>query len=419
MDLFSTDSELAHDGRLPADGAAQPPLSVSALVNGLKALVEDGYSDVVVEGELSNFHRARSGHCYFTLKDAEAQIDGVMWRYRAQQLFFEPEDGLRVQLTGDATIYERRGRLQVAARAMTLAGEGALQKAFEELKTRLRAEGLFDAACKRELPLYPERIGLVTSGQSAALQDLLSVLERRFPQVQVTLAPVPVQGLGAAPAIARAIGAFNALSPAEGRPDLLIVGRGGGSAEDLWAFNEEEVARAIFASNIPTISGVGHETDVSIADFTADVRAATPSMAAELAVPDRRETAALVRSLCDRLHERTTGRLRESRRRVEHLTATRTFLRPVDRLHATAQRLDDLTGRLQRAGTHVVAQHHRDLDRLHLRLEAAHPEAPLRRGYACIERDSHPVRAAAELGAGDAVTLRFLDGRRAARVEDA
>ncbi|HMB89444.1 MAG TPA: exodeoxyribonuclease VII large subunit, partial [Rhodothermales bacterium] len=261
-------------------------LSVSDLTRGLREVVETQFDNVWVEGELSNFRQYRSGHCYFTLKDDDAQLRCVMWKHFTQYVFFDPQDGMLVRLHGHASVYETRGELQLVTRSMQLAGEGALQKAFEELKQRLEAEGLFAPGHKQSLPPYPESIGIITSGDGAALHDILSVLSRRFPQVRVLVCPVHVQGMGAAEEIAEAITTFNSLPPGDDfRPDVLIVGRGGGSAEDLWAFNEEVVARAMYDAEIPTISAVGHETDYSISDYVADVRAATPSMAAELVVP--------------------------------------------------------------------------------------------------------------------------------------
>lgn len=394
----------------PSSGA----LSVSELTSGLSTLVEAEYSDIWVEGELSNFKRAASGHCYFTLKDASAQIRCVMWRHLTKYIFFSPEDGMQVRVHGDASVYERRGDLQIVARAMRRAGKGAMQEAFEQLKQALKAEGLFDTERKKPLPAFPTTIGVVTSGTGAAVQDILSVLERRFPLARVVLCPVPVQGPDAPEAIARAIAALN--DPATLQPDVLIVGRGGGSAEDLWAFNEEIVARTIAESDIPVISAVGHETDVSIADFVADERAATPSMAAEIAVPDRRDLSERIRTLADRLRERTTTIIRDARRRVEQMTASRAFHEPVHRLRHHQQTLDALVNRLQRSGPHVVDQHRHRLARLRDRLRAADPEAPLRRGYALVESHGTAIRSADTLRPQDAVTLRFIDGSHPARI---
>ncbi len=392
-------------------------LSVTELTRGLSDLVEREYDDVWVEGELSNFTRAASGHCYFTLKDADAQIRCVMWKYLTQYVYFEPEEGMQVRVNGHASVYERRGDLQIMAQAMRQAGKGAQQEAYEQLKQKLQAEGLFDRERKKALPAFPEKIGVVTSGEGAALQDILSVLERRFPPAQVVLCPVPVQGLDAPQAIADAIAAFNDL-PADDdqRPDLIITGRGGGSTEDLWAFNEEVVARAIAASDLPVVSAVGHESDTSIADFVADERAATPSMAAEIVVPDRRDVAARVRDLHDRLHDRVTRQLQDARQRIDALVSSRAFHSPVRRLEQHRQHLDALVERLERSGDRITEQARARLDQLRSRLQALDPEQPLRRGYAYPTRDGAPVPSAEALEEGDLLRLRFHDGNRAAEV---
>jgi len=414
-DLFSDPSA---DGAAPADGS--DVLSVTDLTEGLSALVEKHYGSVRVEGELSNFSRAASGHCYFTLKDESAQIRCVMWRYLTKYVYFEPEDGLQVRITGKASVYERRGDLQILVDSMRRAGKGAQQQAFERLKRKLDAEGLFDADRKKPLPTFPLRIGVVTSGEGAALQDILSVLERRFPCVEVILCPVPVQGIDAPQAVADAIARFNAAPPDHPhRVDVLIVGRGGGSAEDLWAFNEEVVARTMADSDIPVISAVGHETDTSISDFVADERAATPSMAAEIAVPDGRELDLQIRALADRLRDTTVRRLNDERLRVRHLVDSRTFHEPVRRLREMQQTLDGAIDRLHRSAQRITETRHHRLERLRDRLRSADPEAPLRRGYAMVERDGATVRRAAHLDLGDRVTLRLSDGTRDAKITGA
>ncbi len=393
--------------------------SVSDLVGGLKRIVEAHYNDVWVEGELSNFRRYRSGHCYFTLKDEDAQLRGVLWKGYARSVFFEPQDGMLVRVRGYVSIYEPRGEMQLVTQSMQLAGEGALQKAFEALKKRLEAEGLFAPSQKRPLPAYPETIGVVTSGDGAALHDILSILRRRFPQVRVLVCPVRVQGLGAAEEIAEAIVTFNALPPGDPfRPDVLIVGRGGGSAEDLWAFNEERIARALFAADIPTVSAVGHETDYSISDFVADIRAATPSMAAELVVPDRRDVAALVGGLYAHLHDHLTDQIGDARQRILSLTGSYRFHKPVERLRQAQQRLDEITARLHRSTRHRLQQQRQHLEALERRLDALDPQRPLLRGYIRVERDGIPVREAAQLHPNDQIMLHFKDGTRQAHVDE-
>ena len=392
-------------------------LTVSELTSGLSALVEAEYDDIWVEGELSNFTRAASGHCYFTLKDEDAQINCVMWRHLTKYVFFEPEDGLQVRAHGTASVYERRGDLQILVRAMRKAGRGAMQEQFEQLKRTLQAEGLFDAERKQPLPAFPERIGVVTSGVGAALQDIQSVLDRRFPLARILLQPVPEQGMDAPQAIADAIGAFNALPTEDDRrPEVLIVGRGGGSAEDLWAFNEEVVARAIAASHIPVVAAVGHESDVSIADFVADERAATPSMAAEIIVPDRRDLEERLRTLHHRMHDRLTRRVQQTRQHVRSLANSRAFHEPVHRLQQKRQQLDGLIGRLQQSTGRAIDQQRHRLHRLRDRLTAADPEAPLRRGYVRVEHGGQPVNTAHELAPNDTVTLHFQDDALIAQI---
>ena len=402
----------------PTNNTATPPvLSVAELTRGLSDLVEDRYDDVWVEGELSDFTRAASGHCYFSLKDEDAQIRCVMWKHLTQYVYFEPEEGMQVRVNGHASVYERRGDLQIQAQAMRQAGKGAQQKAFEELKQTLQAEGLFAPERKQALPAFPDTIGVVTSGQGAAIHDIQSGLARRFPPAEVVLCPVKVQGLDAPRAIADAVAAFNDL-PADDaqRPDLVIVGRGGGSTEDLWAFNEEVVARALDASDLPVVSAVGHESDVTIADLVADERAATPSTAAELVVPDRRDVAERVRGLHDRLRSRVTGRLQATRQRVDALVASRAFHAPARRLEQHRQHLDALVDRLERGGARAVDQARTRLTRLRDRLHALDPEQPLRRGYVHLTQDGTSVQSAESLQDGDRVRLHFQDGHRDAEV---
>ena len=396
---------------MPSSASDSDVLSVTELTRGLSALVEEAYDDVWVEGELSDFTRAASGHCYFTLKDDDAQIRCVMWKHLTQYVYFEPEEGMQVRVNGHASVYERRGDLQIMAQAMRQAGKGAQQQAYEELKQKLQAEGLFDADRKQPLPPFPETIGIVTSGEGAALQDILSVLKRRFPPAEVVLCPVPVQGLDAPQALADAVAAFNDLDDtSDQHPDLMIVGRGGGSTEDLWAFNEEVVARAVAGSTIPVVSAVGHESDVTIADFVADERAATPSMAAEVAVPDRRDVAAHIRQLHDRLREHVSGRIDTARQRVDALVSSRAFHTPIRRLEHHRQHLDAMVDRLTRTGNRLTDSARSHLERLADRLQAADPEQPLRRGYAYPTHDGNPVESVDALASGERLRLRFHDG---------
>lgn len=394
-------------------------LSVAELTGQLKELVEHNLDEVWVLGELSNFRKYRSGHAYFTLKDEDAEIRGVMWRTYIRNLFFEPEDGMLVRVRGKASIYPKRGELQLVASSMQPSGQGSLQQAFEELKRRMAREGLFDAELKKRLPSYPESIGIITSGDGAALHDILSILKRRFPQVRVLVCPVLVQGFGASSQISEAIEAFNSLPEGdEFRPDVLIVGRGGGSTEDLWAFNEEKVARAIFSSQIPVVSAVGHETDFSISDFVADVRAATPSMAAELVVPNRRDVELLIQGYCEVLKDFTEGQIRESRQHILALIRSYAFHQPVALVEQYQQRLDQLEDRLIKNVALRLNSHSQHLRYLSDRLTLLDPRRPLTQGYVRVQRDGKAVNHASKLIVGEKVNLEFIDGSRTARVEE-
>ncbi|MEM1126265.1 MAG: exodeoxyribonuclease VII large subunit [Bacteroidota bacterium] len=401
----------------PAPDAAADAVPVGVLVGQLKATVEATCTDVWVEGELSNVSRPASGHLYFTLKDTDAQIRCAMWRHFAERVGVPPRDGMQVRVRASASVYERRGDLQLIVRRLQPAGEGALRRAFEALKQRLEAEGLFDEGHKQPLPVYPETIGLATSGTGAALHDMLTVLGRRFPHVRVLVCPVRVQGVGAAEEIAEAIEAFGAVPPGDPlRVDVLIVGRGGGSAEDLWAFNEEVVARAVHACPIPVVSAVGHETDTSISDLVADRRAATPSMAAELVVPDRREVAAYVQGLQATLHAALSEAVTTRRQRVRQITASYAFNRPLDQLRQTGQHLDELIRRLDRAVDTNVAHRQQQVEHLRQQLALLDPRRPLAQGYVRVEREGRPIVHAEALRPDDVVMLRFGDGVRTARI---
>ena len=399
------------------DFAFEPRIwRVGELAEALCETVESLYDELIVEGELSNFRRHRqSGHCYFTLQDGGAQLRCVMWARQVQRLYFRPEDGHQVQVRGRLTFYKPRGELQLIATSMTLAGAGARQQAFEALKRRLEAEGFFDPNRKRPLPRFPRRIGVVTSDSGAALQDILSILRRRFPVVEVLHCPVRVQGLQAAPSIARAIRLMNRL-PEDRRPDVLIVGRGGGSVEDLWAFNEEVVARAIFASYIPVISAVGHETDVSIADLVADRRAATPSMAAEIAVPDRDELEIMLTRTVQVMRQYLRQGLDRRRQHVHMLLHHYGLRRVPDRLARLQDELQRLEASLQQQVRQLLERRRQTLALLQSRLAAFDPQLPLRRGYVRVRCNGSLATRAHQLRPGDAVTLEFYDGRHDARI---
>jgi exodeoxyribonuclease VII large subunit len=348
-------------------------LTPSSLNRLVRDLLGDVLPQVWIEGELSNVAKPASGHLYFTLKDSGAQVRCAMFKLKASALRFRPVDGMQVLLRAKVGLYEPRGEFQLVAEYMEPAGEGALQREFEQLKARLAAEGLFEEQRKRALPVYPRRIGVITSATGAAIRDVLSVLARRWPLADVEILPVPVQGREAPPAI---VGMLRKAS-ASARYDVLLLTRGGGSLEDLWAFNEETVARAIHASAVPVVSAVGHEIDFSIADFVADLRAPTPSAAAELLVPDAVAIGRHLRQLQQRMHALLQRRLQANAQRVDHLLARLQTQRPQARLQRDRERLLHLQRRLTAALREQGQLRHSRLDRLHARLLAQHPRARL------------------------------------------
>jgi exodeoxyribonuclease VII large subunit len=317
-----------------------------------------------------------------------------------------PADGMKVLVAGRLAVYEVRGVYQIDAASIRPLGVGELQAAFERLKSKLEAEGLFAESRKKPVPAFPERIGIITSPTGAALQDMLRAIRGRYPGVEVIVAPVRVQGAGAAEEIARAIAQLNLL----GEVDTLIVARGGGSLEDLWAFNEESVARAIAASQIPVISGVGHEVDVTIADLVADVRATTPTQAALLALPDRTALLENLRELCYTMRDRLGTQVKTHRREISAILKSYAFNRPVDLLRQHTQRRDDLSRTLVSAGTHDLTLRKARLDALHQRLDALGPSRVLQRGYAIVRKHGHAVQSRKGLSPGDAMETTFHDG---------
>jgi exodeoxyribonuclease VII large subunit len=398
-------------------GSARHVYTVSDLTTEVKAVLEDGFSAIWVEGELSNFKHHTSGHMYFTLKDAQAQLRGVMFRGSNRLLRFRPEDGMAVLAFGSLTVYERRGEYQITVEHLEPKGVGALQVAFEQLKARLEGEGLFDPARKRPIPRLPRQVGIVTSPTGAVLQDMLTILGRRFPGLDILVHPVQVQGEGAAVDIARAIGRLGARSDL----DVLIVGRGGGSLEDLWAFNEEVVARAIAACPIPVISAVGHETDVTIADFVADLRAPTPSAAAELVVAQRDELRQRVDELALRAEAAALGMIGMLHDRLRMLRRHLGVLNPVAQVARQAERLEGLRRRLQARWELVHLGRREHLARLAGRLDALSPLSILARGYSiCFSLPAREVvRDVSGVPVGGRVAVRVHRGEMTCLVQAA
>jgi exodeoxyribonuclease VII large subunit len=418
-----------------APGDNSPALSVSELSGALKRTIETAFGQVRVRGEISGFKRHGSGHCYFTLKDENACIDAVIWRGNATALAFLPEDGAEVIATGKLTTYPGRSKYQIVVDRMELAGEGALLALLEKRRKALAAEGLFAAERKRKLPFLPRVIGVVTSPTGAVIRDIIHRLEDRCP-TRVIVWPVPVQGEGAAGKIAAAIRDFPSIEP---RPDLLIVARGGGSIEDLWAFNEEEVVRAAAESPIPLISAVGHETDTTLIDHAADRRAPTPTAAAEMAVPVRSELVAQLGELQHRAQQCLSRRVERGRERFDSTVCR--WPEPQTIFAPLAQRLDDVGERLPRslgarAGSAradlnlVAGRLRRDLidqriGRLTQQLsglwrlaELAHPDKPLSRGFARVTgRDGRTLTRAHDAREAHSLTLHFADGAVDASVD--
>lgn len=439
------------------DRKALTPSQLNALARNL---LEDAFPLIWVEGELGNLSRPSSGHLYFTLKDERAQVRCALFKPKSQWLKFTPREGLRVLARGRLTLYEARGDYQLILDTMEDAGEGALRRAYEQLKAKLQAEGLFDQSRKRELPAHVRRLGILTSPSGAAVRDVLSVLRRRFPLIDVEILPVPVQGDTAAAQIVRMLQAAGR----SGRYDALLITRGGGSLEDLWAFNDEALARAIASSPVPVVSAVGHEVDISLADFAADLRAPTPSVAAELLVPDRADLAAHLRAQMRRLHAiherllrstaqrtdraalrlqalRPQARLDALRRRQEdalrrlhaswalvdqrrraqlrHAAAVLHASRPQRRLSLLRDRLQSLAPRPQAATVRALQRHALHLHGLARSLEAVSPLATVARGYAILQRnDGRIVRSVHDLQTGDRLDARLRDGRLKLRVEN-
>ena len=382
-------------------------LTPSQLNTLARSLLEDAFPLVWVEGELGNVSRPASGHLYFTLKDARAQVRGALFKPKSQWLKFVPREGLRVLARGRLTLYEARGEYQLVLDHMEEAGEGALQRAFEALKAKLAAEGLFATERKRPLPAFVRRLGVITSPSGAAVRDIVSVLGRRCPLLEVEILPVQVQGATAAAGIAGML----ARAGASGRYDTLLIARGGGSLEDLWAFNDEALARAIAASPVPVVSAVGHETDFTLADFAADVRAPTPSVAAELLVPDRDELRRRVATLQARLHRQQRQQLRQAMQRADRAGLRLEAQRPRARLDLLCRRQADSLRRLGAAWQRRLEREQSRLRGLARSLETVSPLATVARGYALLQHeDGRLIRSTAQADVGDRVEARLADG---------
>jgi exodeoxyribonuclease VII large subunit len=442
----------------PARPAPRRALTVSELTDRVQGVLETDFFDVWVEGEVSNLKVAPSGHWYFSLKDDQAQVRAVVWKTATRLIRFRPKDGMKVVVRGGLRVYPPRGEYQLSVEVLEPLGKGSLQQAFEELKEKLEKEGLFDRARKRPIPMLPRCVGVVTSPTGAVIQDILRVVSRRYANLEVLIYPARVQGEEAAPEIVQGIRALNTLKGL----DVIIVARGGGSLEDLWPFNEERVARALAASKVPTISAVGHETDFTIADFVADLRAPTPSAAAEHVIQAKDEIGARIEALARRQQAAMSLRLTRIRSRVSSLASHRVFEAERGRLRNQAQRVDDLlrrgeTGvrrRLERARDRLRGQGQRveafrwqrqlaerrdrvtrqaerlrglataaveggrgRLSRLAGKLDSLSPLAVLSRGYALVwNEQGRLVRESAEVRLGEALRIRVSGGEIGAAV---
>jgi exodeoxyribonuclease VII large subunit len=390
--------------------ARSEPYTVSQLTGHIQRLIEDdlALNDVWLEGEISNFHHAASGHCYFTIKDAGAQIRCVMWRNDVNRQNYLPADGDFVLSHGRVGVYEARGLYQLYVDQIRPAGVGDLYRKYEMLKAQLEEEGLFAEERKRPLPPFPRRIGVVTSPTAAALRDILNVLSRRYPLAEVLLSPTLVQGDMAPPQIVAALAALNDRDDV----DVIIVSRGGGSLEELWAFNDERVARAIAASRIPVVCGVGHETDFSLADFAADVRVPTPSAAAELVVPDRAELRAQIEGQYAALTAALQSLVAEQRWRLADQVRALKHLSPAAQLIQARQRVDDLLARAGAALRHDLSLRREQLDGLSKRLTGVSPLGTLERGYAIVRQKQARtvVRSVEQVASGDVLEVQVSDG---------
>ena len=373
---------------------------------------DENLNAILVKGEISNFKNHYTGHLYFTLKDENSLIKCIMFKSYAEKLNFKPKDGMKVMVFGTVSVFERDGVYQIYAKSMMEDGMGDLHEQFEQLKAKLEKEGLFEQTHKKEIPLYPKVIGVLTSQTGAVIRDIINVSTRRNPNVYIRLLPVPVQGPGAAEQIADKIRIMNEKKLA----DVLIIGRGGGSLEDLWPFNEEIVARAIYDSEIPIISAVGHETDFTIADFVADLRAPTPSAAAELAVPDIFEVKQKIINYQDRSKLALKKKIEIMKLRFEKVMKSRIFTDPMRKVMDNSIILDDYMKRLENAMKEIKTEKKNKYIELVTKLDSISPLKTLIRGYSLTEKDGQIIKSTSQINKGDIITIKFSDGEKNAEV---
>ncbi|MFH1335570.1 MAG: exodeoxyribonuclease VII large subunit [Candidatus Zixiibacteriota bacterium] len=389
--------------------------TVSEITKEIKSTLETSFPTVWVEGEISNYLFHSSGHRYFSLKDESSQIRCTLWKFRGDYLRCEPADGLKVMVQGNITVYERSGQYQLDVVDLIPAGVGKLEIAFQKLKEKLSKEGLFDEEHKKSISLYPEAVGVVTSPTGAAIRDIIRIIHDRFPSVKIIVRPVRVQGTEAAEEIAQAIKDFNIYK----KIDVMIVGRGGGSLEDLWAFNEETVARAIFESEIPVISAVGHEIDFTIADFVADLRAPTPSAAAQMVVPDKRVILEQMETQIRQLDSYMTGLIEYSRQRWKGLKESYGLRRPFDIIAQRSQKMDEIYGQLLDGVKNYFEIKSNAISLFKEKLKALSPTSVLKRGYSITRKlpELTVIKDADNLKTDDRIEVRFSKGKIESKVE--
>lgn len=390
------------------------PITVTDLNRYIKTKIDgDEYlNNILVKGEISNFKHHYTGHMYFTLKDENSLVKCIMFKSYTQNLDFVPKDGMKVMLLGSVSVFERDGAYQIYAKALKQEGIGDLYKAYEKLKLKLENEGLFDAKYKKKIPVMPRCIGILTSNTGSVIKDIINVSTRRNPNVYLKLLPVPVQGQGAAEKIAKGIETFNKQKLA----DVIILARGGGSLEDLWSFNEEIVARAIFESEIPIISGVGHETDFTISDFVSDLRAPTPSAAAELAVADTLELKRKLDTYKNRYKLALKKKTEVMRLRYEKCMSLRVLKEPMQNINEKYMLIDIHVKNIKNSITNKLKQEKSKEMEIISRLDGLSPLKTLLRGYSITQKDNKIIKSAKDLNSGDEITIKFLDGNTNAKI---
>jgi exodeoxyribonuclease VII large subunit len=384
------------------------PITISELTRELKALVESEFKFIYVIAEISGFKRhTPSGHCYFTLKDETSQINATLWSFRYNYLNFKPQDGDKVLVKGKVTLYEPRGTYQIDVTDMQKTGLGELQAAFEKLKEKLQEEGLFESERKRKLPEFPERVGIVTSETGAVIEDFKNVTRKRYPLVKVLLFPALVQGVGSADSVCRAIRQAN---KPEYELDIIVVARGGGSLEDLWTFNEEKVAREVFNSRVPVVSAIGHEVDFSICDFVADLRAPTPSAAAEIIFHDKNDLLERINQIDYYIKIYLRDRFEFLNQLLENVEKSYSFNKPLDLLNEYKMRTDEIQKDIEKLSKEKLLRIKESLLNKEKLLQSISPEQTLKRGFTYIIKDGKLISRKAKVKEGDEITVRFYDG---------